>query len=234
MPETPIANLPRWLVRHICRPENHKLIGKMPKRWLDTFSSGYGHGRTFATLPMLPRHTHGFPHHHAVVGEDRRLPAHYSVTDPAPQPQRMLTDLIAHLDNNDYRLWAEVRQQDPKSGTRLIMARCRWCHARFNLKHFEGSARKNHKHTCDYTHNLRAIYDLLLERGQCVQCNRHTREEAWGLPMCSEACRIEWKFSDSTSTTLAVGMVKTRNAGRLKLVKLSDEESDATLQLSAV
>lgn len=209
--DQPIQTLPRWLVSHICRPRTHKLLGKQPKFWSSTQThSGYGHapgayhdsyrgqiyvnGRGFVPLSKIERDV---------------LPGHYrDIPITAPEPPSRKLDQIPHLDNNDYRLWAEVREIHDSS--HLIKVRCRWCNERFFLRQWLDHVKTNHKQFCQFTHNLRAVFQILRDKGQCVVCNRHTPHEAWGLPMCNESCVKAWRFAERTSGYMAAAMHNAR------------------------
>lgn len=236
-----ITHLPRWLVRHVCRSENHKLMGKPPYSWRSAQKIGY------AYTPSQ--------------GADRRLPAHYwqdrnnsnlrvgtnqrwdeakrawvtvpdaqviRVTDFAPS-SRSLIETIAHLDENDYRLWAEVRTRHAENGCRIIEARCRWCNQRYTLPAFNQVVRKTHKVNCNFTYNLRPIFEAMLKSGKCGVCGNHTPDQRWGIPICSPRCAVSWKFAEINSNEFHAAELR---CGLLGLLILDEEGDDAHATLT--
>jgi hypothetical protein len=187
--EPVLREIPRWLLRHICKPEGGRLVGK------------WKHGRWETTN-----------------WNNRHLPSRYA-GDYTPisrgfVPARDI-DHISHLDLNDYRLWAEVRWPMLDSLSRLIMARCRWCHERFPIREF-AQVKRVHKDHCNFTHNLREIFAICLEIGNCLGCGKPTREQRWGVPICSPDCRQRWMFATDHSEPLAKAVIRARCQNKIK------------------
>lgn len=217
---TQLSELPRWLVRHICHPENHKLLGKFPSTWVGSYS--YSRGAAGFHTPSIPNRS-GMFYTPGKGWTDKR-------PDPPAIRQAESHEPLFHLETNDYRLWSETRRELNGAGGRLIEARCRWCNARISLRTFETVGRKGHKEVCDFTHNLRAVFDILRERGQCVVCNRHTPEETWGLPICCARCKVLWMQSARHTDPMLRAIEKAKLAGTLK----SFGDDIATLTYPAV
>ena len=204
-----VTDLPRWLVRHICKPENRRLAGKFKPGYFTQYNSSYAHSDSWMRGSSRVWNEQRRCWEDA---PDRRLPVHYHGTHAdRPDPVRAL---IAHLDQNDYRLWAEVRWPMRESMSNLIMARCRWCHERFPLREF-AQVKKTHKLTCNFTHNLREVFTICLQMGQCVACARHTRKQRWGLPLCDVNCQRTWMFATDHSDQLAHAVIKARLAKKI-------------------
>jgi len=195
--DKPLDVLPMWLIRHICHPENHRAIGKMPKSWYSANQAIWQRGQV-----------------------DRRLPGHYRPATqnigPVQENVLSITERPAHLNPNDYRLWAECRELHQRTLTRLIVVRCRWCQKRFPLREFENGIRELHKETCWFTWNLREIFAKVVARGQCAACGQHTRQQRWGLPLCNTRCERAWMFAEQHNEVLGRAIIQCRLENRLK------------------
>ena len=196
MADEPISQAPTWLIRHICKPENHRLP-KRPDNWYS--SRGQSEWQNRFDRPWERSRP-----------AERYLPTHYA--------NQGKTDRVRHLETNDYRLWSEVRDGLSWKNARadLIKARCRWCLCRIQLKDFEAQARKLHKNACALTTSLRLVYEHLLKGGCCVVCDRVTPKQKWGLPICSPKCEEDWVFAETTSMPLQDAIADLRRAGQLQ------------------
>lgn len=56
------------------------------------------------------------------------------------------------------------------------------------------------------THTYRAIR----ETGLCMMCNAQTKGERFGVPICSAACEMNWKFGQEQIPKLAEALEETR------------------------
>lgn len=194
-----IETLPRWLLRHIVKPENHRHVGKKPQFYSEYRDGGYySRGPSHYDQPRICSRIW-----------DYKLNKYVDMPRNVVEIRRE----TPHLDTNDYRLWAQVRW--PGTDTQLIMARCRWCHERFPLREFK-QVRQTHKETCNFTHNLREVYQILLQKGQCVVCERHTGTTRWGIPLCREECEQTWMFATEHSQRLACAIIDARVAKRIR------------------
>jgi len=174
-------------LRHICKPEGGRIVGNWKHGWWETNDWNRRHTPSRYMGPYAPV---GFV------------------------PARDI-EQIAHLDTNDYRLWAEVRWPMQDSMSRLIMARCRWCHERFPIREFK-QIKVVHKEHCNFTHNLREVFALALEIGNCLGCCKKTREQRWGVPICSPACRSRWMFATDNGEALGRAIIRARVQNRVK------------------
>lgn len=216
MPDQVVTELPNWLVRHICHPENHRLA-KMPEKWTASTYSYRG--------PQYSTGRQDALHH--------MLPSHYRETE------RVSSVAVRHLDNNDYRLWSEVRQEftyqqriwnhdtnqyDDPPQAREIKARCRWCYQTYSLKDFASFAKRNHKNICAYTHNLKEVYAIQLRKRACILCRRATKEQRWGIPICGELCSEMWCSERYPSFEMRASIADARQAGVLRDTPSSAKE----------
>lgn len=198
----PLHDLPRWLIRHICHAENHKLMQKRPFNW-QSGSQQYWHSNS-RTIP------------------DSRLPKIYQdipmrPTDFAKGPSWATAPLaeVAHLGSNDYRLWSETRTSMADGLAKAIQARCRWCEAQYSLREFTTYAREYHKKFCPFTHNLTAVFEILLQRGNCVVCRSYTRQRRWGVPLCGVNCERRWQFAETKTEAFSAAQITASMENRL-------------------
>jgi hypothetical protein len=202
--DRPIESLPRWLLRHIVRPENHRLVGKKPK---------FFPGESYWSRGASHYNAHGS--HHAPIRSYSNWDAKLQRFVDKPPHSAGKVEEIPHLNMNDYRLWAQVRWPGAQSDSSLIMARCRWCHERFPLREFKQVV-KTHKERCHFTYNLREVYGILLQKGQCVVCNVHTKANRWGIPLCGDGCEKAWMYATEHSERLGCAIIDARVAGRIR------------------
>lgn len=90
-----------------------------------------------------------------------------------------------NLPNEEYRFWFGHRQ------TSWMDSVCRCCGANCYTK----TARERHLLEGDCKENLLFVYRRLVKDANCVCCDGRTRKQKWGVPLCSDECIKEWKFS---------------------------------------
>lgn len=89
------------------------------------------------------------------------------------------------FENWEYRFWAV----DLNIGQTAIMAQtCRGCSAVYYTK----KGRQTHMNAIKCTVKLTQAYLLLQRDKKCVICNKQTRRQVWGVPLCDGACQKVW------------------------------------------
>jgi hypothetical protein len=89
-----------------------------------------------------------------------------------------------NLNNAEYRFW--IGTQNPASR----YAECRLCHE----PAYTMLARMKHQQETGHTKALILAYDLLKLDARCLVCDNPTKLEYWGIPICSNSCKLEFAF----------------------------------------
>lgn len=121
------------------------------------------------------------------------FPVHQSTSTTADFEWAKKAFNAGNLPHGDYRFF--VGRLDKHNGSGV----CRWCR---DILYTE-KARKEHKgNRCQ--EKLTRLYRTLLDARHCAVCNRLTHSEHWGIPLCIDSCRNEWKFTLSPQFKMAV------------------------------
>jgi hypothetical protein len=89
-----------------------------------------------------------------------------------------------NLNNAEYRFW--IGSQNPASR----YAECRLCHQ----PAYTVLARMKHQQDTGHTKALILAYDLLKLDARCLVCDTATAHEYWGIPICSNSCKLEFAY----------------------------------------
>lgn len=113
-------------------------------------------------------------------------------------------NVFGNLDNVDYREFIGMSVQES------TYAKCRGCETVIMRLEERGA----HRITCKPL--ILSTIRLLIKDRRCVICDRATALHGWGLPLCSDNCKVAWRFGMPASFRQARELAMRQNPNLAK------------------